>query len=268
MDQVHDLSLQWMQEMGLIWGIDHDLSKSLMVEFLHLQLLVGEDLNATLWAWQVDMEVATDNLLRDLDAAAQVNTTPFSLEAAIKTTLQRFRAAVQLRIAFPLAQLEEARERTEAFIRTHIREMLSQQETKDLVGELFSRIANHRGKVRQVLQGELLNRPEVALCILVGMAAERPLESNFFPGILEGLLGSLGIAATGESDPPRSSREGARRAWSTAVEGALSWIEPRGGEGAGPHGATSQSRPCPPGGSLRETMGPDTTTFSRPALHS
>ena len=90
MDQVHDLSLQWMQEMGLIRGINHDLSKSLMVEFLCLQLLVGEDLNATLRAWQVDMEVATDNLLRDLDAAAQVNTTPFSLEAAIKTTLQRF----------------------------------------------------------------------------------------------------------------------------------------------------------------------------------
>ena len=48
MDQVHDLSLQWMQEMGLIRGIDHDLSKSLMVEFFHLQILVGEDLSATL----------------------------------------------------------------------------------------------------------------------------------------------------------------------------------------------------------------------------
>ena len=116
----------------------------------------------------------------------------------------------------------------EAFICTRIREILSQQETKNLVGELFSRIANHRGKVCQVLQGELLNCPEVALRVLVGMAAERPLESNFFPGILEGLLGSLGITATGESDPPRSSREGARCAWSTAVGEALSWIEPRG----------------------------------------
>ena len=48
MDQVHDLSLQWMQEMGLIRGIDDDLSKSLMVEFLHLQILMGEDLSVTL----------------------------------------------------------------------------------------------------------------------------------------------------------------------------------------------------------------------------
>ena len=116
----------------------------------------------------------------------------------------------------------------EAFIRTRIREMLSQQETKDLVRELSSRIADHRGKIRQVVQGELLRHPEVAPHVMVGLAAERPLESNFFPGILEGLLGSLGIAATGESDPPPSSREGARRAWSMAVGEALLRIEPKG----------------------------------------
>ena len=90
MDQVHDLSLQWMQEMGFIQGIDHALSKSLMVEFLHLKILMGEDLSATLRVWQVEMEAATDNLLRDLDAAAQVSTTPCSRDAAIRTTLQQF----------------------------------------------------------------------------------------------------------------------------------------------------------------------------------
>ena len=63
---------------------------------------------------------------------------------------------------------------------------------------------------------------------MVGLAAERPPESNFFPRILEGLLGSLGITATGESDPPPSSCEGARRAWSTAVGEALLWIKPKG----------------------------------------
>ena len=162
------------------------------------------------------MEVAADNLLRDLDAAAQVSTDPHSREAAIKTTLQWFRAAVQLRITFPLAWLEEARKRMEAFIRTRIREMLSQQETKDLVRELFSRIADHRGKVRQVLQGELLSRPEVALRVLVGLAAERPLESNFFPGILEGLLGSLGIAATGERPHPQTGLEDSLGPWTSA----------------------------------------------------
>ena len=103
--------------------------------------------------------------------------------------------------------------------------MLSQQETKSLIGELSSQIADHRGKVHQLLCSEPLRHPEVAPLILVGLAVERPIESNFFPGLLEGLLGSLGITAAGESNPPSSSREGARRTWSIAVGVAISQIE-------------------------------------------
>ena len=42
---------------------------------------------------------------------------------------------------------------------------------------------------------------------------------------MEGLLGSLGIAAPGEGNPPSSSREGAGHAWSSAMCEAISWIE-------------------------------------------
>ena len=68
---------------------------------------------------------------------------------------------------------------------------------------------------------------------MVGLAADRPLESNFFPGLLEGLLGSLGIAAPGEGNPPASSCEGAGRAWSTAVHQAISQIEQKEVEAPG-----------------------------------
>ena len=102
--------------MGFIWEIDHTHSKSLMVEFLHLKILMGEDLSATLRAWQVEMEVATDNLLRDLDTAAQVSTTLPSRSAAMGTALRQFQAVVQLKMALPLTQLDEARERMEGYI--------------------------------------------------------------------------------------------------------------------------------------------------------
>ena len=65
---------------------------------------------------------------------------------------------------------------------------------------------------------------------MVGLAADRPLKSNFFPGLLEGLLGSLSIAAPGEGNPPTSFREGAGHAWSTAVHEAVSHIEQRDAE--------------------------------------
>ena len=84
--------------------------------------------------------------------------------------------------------------------------------------------------MRELLRSKPLKQPEVILLVMVGLAVDRPLESNFFPGLLEGLLGSLGIAAPGEGNPPTSSREGAGHAWATAVHEAVSRIEQRDAE--------------------------------------
>ena len=225
MDQVHNLHLQIVQEMGFIREIDQALSKSLMVEFLRLKVIIGDDLSETLQTWQADMEAATDKFLRDLDAATQTSTTLPSKNAAVGVALRQFWEAAQLRLALPLTRLDEAREEMERFIQSHLEELQSQQETKNLIGELSSKITDHQGRVRQLLRSEPLRHPEVVPLILVGMAADRPLKSNFFPGLLEGLLGSLGIAASGEGNPPTSSREGAGCAWSSAMREAISRIE-------------------------------------------
>ena len=71
MDQVHNLHLQTVQEMGFIREIDQAFSKFLMVEFLRLQVIIRDDLSETLQTWQADMEAATDKFLRDMDAATQ-----------------------------------------------------------------------------------------------------------------------------------------------------------------------------------------------------
>ena len=118
----------------------------------------------------------------------------------------------------------------EKFIQSHLEELRSPQETKNLIGELSFRIMDHQGRVRELLRSEPLRHPEVIPLIMVGLAADRLLESNFFPGLLEGLLGSLGIAASGEGNSPASSHEGAGRTWSTAVHEAVSHIEQRDAE--------------------------------------
>ena len=225
MDQVHDLHLQTVQEMGFIWEIDQAFSKSLMVEFLRLKVITGDDLSEILQTWQANMEATTDKFLRDLDAATQTSTTLPSKNVAVGVALHQFREATQLRVALPLTQLDEAREEMEKFIQSRLEELRSQQETRNLIGELSSRITDHRGRVHQLLCSEPLRHPEVVPLILVGMAADRSLKSNFFPGLLEGLLGSLGIAAPGEGNPPSSSQEGAGWVWSSAVHEAISQIE-------------------------------------------
>ena len=167
-------------------------------------------------------------------------------------------------MALPLTQLDKAHKEMEEFIQFRLGELQSQQETKNLIGEISSRITDHRGRIHQLLHSGPLRHPEVAPLILVGLAAERPLESNFFPGLLEGLLGSLGITAARESNPPSSSCEGTRCAWSTAVGKAISWIEQK--EVKAPVTA-SQSGPSLPGGSSRETTGSDSANLQRSALH-
>ena len=225
MNQVHDLQLQLLQEIGFVREIDQALSKSLMVEFFRLKVIIGDDLSEALRTWQTDMDVATEKLLRDLDTATQANTTLPSKNAAVGVALHQFRAASQLRVALPLTQLDEAREEVGTFIRFCLEELRSPLETKNLIGELSSRITDHQGRMRELLRSKPLRHPEVAQLVLVGLAADRPIKSNFFPSLLEGLLGSLGLAAPGEGNPPFSSLEGTGRAWSTAMHGAISRTE-------------------------------------------
>ena len=198
-----------------------------MVEFLRLKLITGDDLSATLWTWRADMEAAMEEFLRNVDAATQTSTILPSKNAVMLTALHKYREIAQLRLALPLAQLDAACEVMENFIRFRLKELQSQQETKILVEELSSKITNHQSRVRGLICSEPLRHPKVIPLVLVGMAADRPLESNFFPGLLEGLLGRLGIDAPGEGNPPTSSREGAGCLWSSAINKAISQIEQR-----------------------------------------
>ena len=65
-------------------------------------------------------------------------------------------------MALPLTQLDEAQEGMEELIRSRLGELQSQQETKNLIGELSSRVTDHRGKIRQLLRSEPLRYPEEA----------------------------------------------------------------------------------------------------------
>ena len=108
LDQVYALSLETLQEMGFIWEVDRALAKSIMAEFLRLQLIVGDDLNTSLWAMYADLEAIAAELMRDLDIAAQNSTALPSKNPAIGVALHRFTDLVRLKLALPLAQVDVA----------------------------------------------------------------------------------------------------------------------------------------------------------------
>ena len=90
MDQLHNLHLETVQEMGFIWVVDQAMAKSIMVEFLRLRLITGDNLSTTLRTWHADMEATTEEFRRDLGSAAQTSTTLPSKNAAIEAALYKY----------------------------------------------------------------------------------------------------------------------------------------------------------------------------------
>ena len=209
LDQVYALRLETLQEMGFIWEVDRALAKSMMSEFIRLQLIVGDDLNTSLQAMHADLEAITDELIRDLDIAVQNFTELPSENPAVRVTLHIFKELIKLKLALPLAEVDAAHEDMDRFLQHQLEELRFQADMRSLIESLSQRVAAHQSRVCQIVYSEPLKHVEVALRVLTGMAADQPVESNFFSGILEGLLGRLSIAAPVEENPPTSSKEGA-----------------------------------------------------------
>ena len=227
LDQVYALRLKTLQEMGFIREVDRALAKSTMVEFPRLQLIVGDDLNTSLRAMYADPEATVAELVRDLDITAQDSTALPSENPAIGVALHRFTDLVRLKLALPLAQVDAAREDMERFLHHRLEKLCSQVDMKNLINGLFQRVAAHQSRMCQIEYGEPMENIEVLLWVILGVAVDQPMESNFFPGILEGLLGRLGITAPGEKNPPTSAKEGAAQLWASAVLNAVQVMEKR-----------------------------------------
>ena len=67
----------------------------------------------------------------------------------------------------------------------------------------------------------------MSLQVLIGLAAQQPHKANFFPGILEGLVGRLGLAPPGVTDPPTSVRAGMSCHWVATLREAVRRTEGR-----------------------------------------
>ena len=227
LDQVYALCLETLQEMGFIQEVDRALAKSVMVEFLRLQLIVGDSLNTSLWAMHADLEATAADLVRDMDIVVQNSTALPSKNLAIGVTLHRFTGLVKLKLVLPLAQVDVAREDMERFLHHHLEELPSQMDLKNLIDNLSLRVAAHQSRAHQIMFGKPMENIEVLQWVILGVAVDQPVESNFLPGILEGLLGRLGIAAHGEMNPPTSAKEGAAQLWASTVLNAVQKMEKR-----------------------------------------
>ena len=124
-------------------------------------------------------------------------------------------------------ELEAARGDMEDFLHSCLREISSQIESWELIEELSQKLLAHTRRVRELVQVPELGELEVSHRVIVRLAMDQPLKANFFPGILEGLAGRLGLMPPGVTDPPTSSRAGMSRRWAATLREAVRTTEGR-----------------------------------------
>ena len=161
LDQVYTLCLKTLQEMGFIREVDRALVKSIMSEFIRLQLIVGDDLNTSLQAMHADLEATTDELIRDLDIAVQNSTDLPSENPSVRVALHRFKELVKLKLTLPLAQVDAACEDMDRFLQHRLEELCSQADMRNLIESLSQRVAAHQSRVCQIVYSEPLKHAEV-----------------------------------------------------------------------------------------------------------
>ena len=157
---IHALHLQTMHEMGSVREVDRTLARTLMAKFARLQLIVGKDLTKSLMALHTDLEASCEALVSDIVRTMDLHPDdPASHQ--VKAALRKFQQTTSLKVTLPLMELEVAHEDVEAFMQSRLGELSSQTESRELIGELSQKLADHMSRVRELVQIPELTEGEV-----------------------------------------------------------------------------------------------------------
>ena len=156
---------------------------------------MGEDFTKSLIALRTDLEASCETLMSDIVRTVDLHPDdPASCQ--VRAALQKFQQTTSLKVNLHLMELQAAHEDMEEFMQSHLQEISSQTESQELIGELSQKLADHASRVGELVQAPELAEEEVSLRVLIGLGSHQPLEANFFPGILGGLVGRLGLGTS------------------------------------------------------------------------
>ena len=149
-----------MHEMGSVRELDQTLARTLMAEFVRLQLIIGEDLTKSLIAFHTDLETSCEALSSDF--ARTLNLHPDDpVSPQVKEIIQKFQQSTSMKMNLLLMELGAAREDMEGFLQRCLREINSQSESWEIIEELSQKLSAHTSRVQEVIQAPELNEQAV-----------------------------------------------------------------------------------------------------------
>ena len=112
---VHAILLQTMHEMGSVRELDRTVARTLMAEFVRLQLIIGEDLTKSLVALHTDLETSCEALSSDFARTLNLHSDD-PVSPQVKELIQKFQQSISMKVNLPLMELGAAREDMEGFL--------------------------------------------------------------------------------------------------------------------------------------------------------
>ena len=206
-----------------------------MAQFTRVNQMMGADLNTSLREFFTVIETSGDTLLEELKTAlgpTVSNLVPYNLQRVMETHNSRLYMSVTKVLVF----LDCARQEGRDFLEDLVKSLQTDEELKKLLTALSKQISAFEDHVWDLALSKELAEEEVALRVNLALTATRPVIGNYFNGVLEGLVGSLGIKIHEDEDPPCSTQEGLERCLAEELE-QLSVSAPslKGSESRGLH---------------------------------
>ena len=158
LEHIHAIRLQTMHEMGGMRELEWTLVRTLMAEFVRLQLILGEDLTKSLSALRSELETSSEALSSDLVRVLNLHSDNLAFPQ-VKELIQKHQQSISMKVNLPLMELGAAREDLEGFLQRCLPELSSQSESQEMIEELSQTLSAHANRIREAIQAPGLHKP-------------------------------------------------------------------------------------------------------------
>ena len=206
MKKIRSFHLQTIYNAGAVRQVDRILAGLLMAQFTRVNQIMGADLNTSLQELFTVIESSGGILLEELKTtlgSMVCNLVPYNLQRVVES----HNSHLYMSITKVLVFLDCARREGRDFLEDLVKSLQTDEDLKKLLTALFKWISAFEDHIWELALSKELAKEEVALHINLALMATRPIIGNYFNGVLEGLVGSLGIKIHDDEDPPHSTQE-------------------------------------------------------------
>ena len=214
---IHSYQLQALYEMGSVRMVDRALTEGFTAEFMRLSRVVMEDLSKSLHNHHEWVQEGAS----DLEAFIyRLTSHPLLVKHSDEVTaaVEKFKQTAAMNLLLPMLHLDSARSDIARFMNSCLEEVCAREESKVLIEALTEHLTNLQSQTWRLARSSKLSDPEVATRVMIALLGTQPLVVNYHSGVLDGVVGRLGLTPPGMTEFTHSPSEGMLRRFMNDLE--------------------------------------------------